>query len=163
MQFPHLKRREAIALLGGAVARPGDGRADARPEHPCARRQHQEPDQCGLQETPGATRGCAHRNLRRFSQRTDRANRRSGIGIFDSRHCGAVRVRSLRPSPELRTELLQRRGVRRAFTSVGYSRAKSRATCPYCNRPGSSSSSTSKPPRHSALRCRRRCSPSPTR
>jgi hypothetical protein len=37
----------------------------------------------------------------RLSQRTERANRRSGIGIFDSCHCGAARVRSLRPSPEL--------------------------------------------------------------
>jgi ABC-type uncharacterized transport system substrate-binding protein len=37
------------------------------------------------------------------------------------------------------------------------------ADLPVQRRPSSSSSSTSRPPRHSASTCRRRCSPAPTR
>jgi putative tryptophan/tyrosine transport system substrate-binding protein len=42
-------------------------------------------------------------------------------------------------------------------------RGRSRPTFRFKLRPSTSWSSTSRPPRHSALRCRRRCSPAPTR
>ncbi len=48
-------------------------------------------------------------------------------------------------------------------TSTASSRARSQPTFRCRRRPSMSCSSTSRPPRHSASRCRRRCSPAPTR
>jgi hypothetical protein len=48
-------------------------------------------------------------------------------------------------------------------TSIASSRARSRPTFRCRRRPGTSWCSTSRPPRHSGLMCRRRCSPPPTR
>jgi putative ABC transport system substrate-binding protein len=50
-----------------------------------------------------------------------------------------------------------------ASTSAEFLRAKSLRTCRLCNRPNSSSSSTSRPPRHSISKFPTSCSRSPTR
>ena len=51
----------------------------------------------------------------------------------------------------------------RPATSIASSRAKSRPTCQYRPRRNTGSQSTSRPPRHSASKSRRRCSRAPTR
>jgi putative ABC transport system substrate-binding protein len=48
-------------------------------------------------------------------------------------------------------------------SSTRYSVAPSRGICPLNSRQSSSSSSTSRPPRHWVLQCRQRCSPAPMR
>ena len=55
------------------------------------------------------------------------------------------------------------RTAARPATSIASSRARSRPTCRYRHRPSTRRQSTSRPPRHSASKCRQRCSPAPTR
>jgi putative tryptophan/tyrosine transport system substrate-binding protein len=57
------------------------------------------------------------------------------------------------------TEMYRQSAIIRAASS----RAPSPPICQSCSRPSSSSSSTSRLPERSASKCRRRCSPAPTR
>ena len=96
-------------------------------------------------------------------QQPARSTRRAGGPPCASRDLRIARVRRGRRPDELRHQLRPTPIVRSASTPAGFSKAPSPPICRSCNRPSSSWSSTSRPPRRLALTFRRPCSPAPTR